>query len=297
MRRHRPQFQEVMKVTIASHCAIDTVHLQGSVYEQPGGDACYSGLAARQFGADVFIQTRFGSDFPDAYLSDPRIQLEGAGSETPTTRFEIRLNGIQRDLYLRNECEAISAHRITQDGIIITPIYHELDAECIVDQDGYVLLNPQGMLRRAGADGLVETVPADIPMDGVDALKVNPTEIRALTGKEGDAGLNALHKKGVETILRTNGKSIDMYHEGMVYSLHLPNKEIFDTTGLGAILCGVFVCTMLREKDPLWAFCFAGGAVQAALDTKALGLLKIPKRGAVQTNASYFYNLVEYRKA
>ena len=286
-----------MRITVVSHCAIDTVHLQGAVYEQPGGDACYSGLTARQFGADVFIQTRFGSDFPDSYLSDPRIQLEGAGSKTPTTRFEIRLNGIQRDLYLRNECEAISASRIPQDGIIITPIYHELDAGCIADQDGYVLLNPQGMLRRAGADGLVETVPADIPMDGVDALKVNPAEIRALTGEEGDAGLGALHKKGIKTILRTNGKSIDMYHEGMIYGLHLPNKEIFDTTGLGAILCGVFVCTMLRERDPLWAFCFAGGAVQAALDTKARGLLKIPRRGAVQTNASYFYNLVEYRKA
>lgn len=286
-----------MKVTVLSHCAIDTVHLQGSVYEQPGGDACYSGLTARQFGADVCIQTRFGSDFPDSYLSDSRIRLEGAESKTPTTRFEIHLNGIQRELYLRNECDAIAARRVPQDGIIITPIYHELDTECLADQDGYVLLNPQGMLRRAGADGLVETAPTDIPMDGVDALKVNPAEIRALTGEEGDAGLGALHKMGIKTILRTNGKSIDMYHKGMIYGLNLPNKEIYDTTGLGAILCGAFVCTMLRERDALWAFCFAGGAVQAALDTKSLGLLKIPKRGAVQTNASYFYNLVEYRKA
>jgi sugar/nucleoside kinase (ribokinase family) len=80
-----------------------------------------------------------------------------------------------------------------------------------------------------------------------------------------------------------------------VYSITLPNKNIHDTTGVGDIFCAAFSCTMLKEKDYLWALCFAGGAVQAALESKDVGLLKIPKKGAIETNASYFYNLMKYR--
>lgn len=284
-----------MNVTVLSHCAMDTIHLMGSTYQQPGGDACYSGLMAQEFGVDVSLQTKFGPDFPVKYLEGPRISYHDAVSEQPTTRFEIHIDGMDRRLYLRNECEAIEPRPVRQDGIIITPIYHEVDTECTTGQKGYVLLNPQGLLRKARMDGLVETAPTELSLDGVDALKVNPLEIQSLTGNTGDAGLRTLQKMGADAIIRTNGRSIAMYHKNMLYNIQLPNKDIRDTTGLGAILCGAFICTMIKEKDLLWAFCFAGGAVQAALDTKSQGLLKIPRRGAVQTNASYFYNLVEYR--
>ena len=52
---------------------------------------------------------------------------------------------------------------------------------------------------------------------------------------------------------------------------------------------------MLKEKDFLWALCFAAGSVQAALESNNVGLQKIPKKGAVENNASYFYNLVDFR--
>ena len=52
---------------------------------------------------------------------------------------------------------------------------------------------------------------------------------------------------------------------------------------------------MLKEKDFLWALSFAGGAAQAALDSKNVGLQKIPSKGIVQNNASYFYNLIKFR--
>ncbi len=53
---------------------------------------------------------------------------------------------------------------------------------------------------------------------------------------------------------------------------------------------------MLREKDFFWALCFAGGAAQAALQSKEVGLEKIPSKGAVETNAAYFYNQVKYQQ-
>jgi len=95
--------------------------------------------------------------------------------------------------------------------------------------------------------------------------------------------------------LFTNKTSVSLLIKDKVYSITLPNKQIYDTTGIGDIFCSTFTCTMLKEKDFLWALCFAGGAAQAALESRNLGLQKIPKKGTVQTNASYFYNLVKFR--
>lgn len=287
-----------MNISVISHCAMDRVHLQGAVYEQAGGDACYSGLMAAEFRASVSLQTRFGPDFPKEYLKHSRIECgpEDAESERPTTKFAIHIEGRDRTLRLENECEPITVREESRDGTIVSPIYHEIGPDAIRGQDGYLLYNPQGLLREAGEGGLVRISPRRLGLEGVDALKVNPAEVQAISGAEGDEGLRLLQKAGASTILLTNGKQISMLDKTMVYSIELPNKEIFDTTGLGAIMCGAFLHTILKEKDALWALCFAGGAVQAALDTKSLGLAKVPRRGAIQTNASYFYNLVKYRQ-
>jgi len=53
---------------------------------------------------------------------------------------------------------------------------------------------------------------------------------------------------------------------------------------------------MLKEKDFFWALCFAGGAAQAAIESKKFGLDKIPAKGATETNAAYFYNLVKFKQ-
>jgi len=44
----------------------------------------------------------------------------------------------------------------------------------------------------------------------------------------------------------------------------------------------------------LWAICFAVGAAQAALETGATGLSKIPESGDIEQNAAYLYNLVNF---
>ncbi|MXY37382.1 MAG: ribokinase [Cenarchaeum sp. SB0662_bin_33] len=286
-----------MNVSIISHCAMDTVHIGDSVYEQAGGDACYSGLMSKEFRANVTIQTRFGDDFPKRYLEGINIRDDLAVSTLPTTRFRIVIDGLNRTLYLQNQCEEIQAYRESQDGLIVSPIYHEVTPAIIKKQDGYILYNPQGLLRTAGSDGTISITDNTLDMAGVDALKVNPAEIRTITGEDDSIyGMKRLQKMGARIVICTNGKEIMMLEKTMLYTIELPNKEIFDTTGLGAILCGAFLHTILKERDALWALCFAGGSIQAALDTKAIGLSKIPKKGAIQSNASYFYNLVKYKQ-
>ena len=73
-------------------------------------------------------------------------------------------------------------------------------------------------------------------------------------------------------------------------------EETTDTTGIGDIFCSTFTCTMLKEKDFLWALSFAGGAAQSALESKAFGLEKVPEKNALESNGSYFYNIVEFKQ-
>ena len=65
----------------------------------------------------------------------------------------------------------------------------------------------------------------------------------------------------------------------------MPDIELNDTTGIGDIFSATFCCTMLKEKDILWALSFAGGAAQAALESGQIGLEKIPSKGAIESNA------------
>lgn len=88
-----------------------------------------------------------------------------------------------------------------------------------------------------------------------------------------------------------------MISGGREYRLELPNRTIGDTTGVGDMFSSAFCCTMLRERDSLWAFCFACGAAHAALDTRRTGIAKIPSRRDVETSAAYFYNTVEFGSA
>ena len=71
---------------------------------------------------------------------------------------------------------------------------------------------------------------------------------------------------------------------------------MIDTTGLGDIFSATFCCTILRKKDFLWALSLAGGAAQAALETKIFGIEKVPQKNAIENYGSYFYNMIQSRQ-
>ena len=288
-----------MKIALFSHCAIDTITIGDSKYEQIGGAACYGGITARQFKFDVNLVTKFGSDFPSKqYLTDNKINFENAQSEKGTTRFSINIEGADRTLKLENQCEPIQYTKINADGFLVSPIFHEISSETLKEikkDSNFLLLDPQGFLRRTDSEKNVILEDTDIDLTNVSAIKVNPEEAFHLTGKSDEESLRILQKKGVEHVIMTNKTEVSMLVNDQIYSITLPNKKIYDTTGVGDIFCSAFCCTMLKEKDFVWALCFAGGAAQAALESKDVGLLKIPKRGAVENNASYFYNLMNFR--
>ncbi len=288
-----------MKIGIFSHCAIDTITIDDSNYEQIGGAACYGGFTAKQLKFDVELVTKFGSDFAHKqYLTDNKINFENALSEKKTTKFSINIVGSDRTLKLENQCEPIEYSQINADGFLVSPIFHEVSTETfekIKHDTNFLFLDPQGFLRRTNTEGKIFLENTDVDLSNVNTIKVNPEEAQHLVGSSNIETLGLLQKKGVEHVILTNKTEVSMLVKDRIYSITLPNKRIHDTTGIGDIFCATFCCTMFKEKDFLWALCFAGGAAQAALDSKDVGILKIPKKGTIETNASYFYNLMKYR--
>ena len=289
-----------MKLDIISHCTIDTIQINDSKYVVPGGPACYCSLTARILKFDVRLHTKFGSDFPLVnYLTEQKIVFEDALSTKPTTQFLLNLVNSERTLFLQNKCESINSVTSDTDSVIISPLFDEISIELfekIKKNASFVLLDPQGFLRRKNSENKIYLEQTDLNVSGISAIKVNSDELRSLTNNSNIDGIKILQKKGIENVILTDKQNISLLSKNRIYSIVLPDIELNDTTGIGDIFSATFCCTMLKEKDILWALSFAGGAAQAALESGQIGIEKIPSKGAIESNAYYFYNTVKFKE-
>jgi len=289
-----------MKLDIFSHCTIDTIQINDSKYVVPGGPACYCSLTARILKFDVRLHTKFGSDFQLVnYLTEQKIIFEDALSTKPTTQFILNLVNSERILFLENKCEVINNVILDTDSVIISPLFDEVPLELfekIKNDANFVLLDPQGFLRRVNSENKIYLEQTNLNLSGISAIKVNPDELRCLTNTSNIDGIKILQKKGIDNVILTDKQNISLLSENKIYSITLPDIVLNDTTGIGDIFSSTFCCTMLKEKDILWALSFAGGAAQAALESGQIGLEKIPSKGAIESNAYYFYNTIKFKE-
>lgn len=287
-----------MKIAIFSHCTIDEIH-QNDVIETAGGPACYCGLTAKNMKFEIDLHTKVGTDFTF------RTELEKKGIflsqnsivAMPTTRFLLKILGTERELYLKTKCDPIESIKSDADGSIISPVFDEISEDTldsIKENSDFTLLDPQGYLRRIDATGKIFLEKTLLDLSGISAIKTDPDEAFYLTGLKEKEAMLALQKKGAKHVLYTNKQNITMLTKDRLYHLKIPNMSIGDTTGVGDIFCAAFACSYLKEKDSIWAICFAVGAAQAALETRATGLEKIPLGGDIERNAAYLYNLMQF---
>ena len=289
-----------MKIDVISHCTIDTIQINDSEYVVPGGPACYCSLTARILKFDVILHTKFGSDFTFTdYLTEQKIVFDNALSTKNTTQFMLDLVNSERTLFLQNKCESIDNITLDSDSVIVSPLFDEISIELfeeIKNNANFVLLDPQGFLRRKNSENMIYLEQTALNLSNVSAIKANPDELKCLTGASNIDGIKILQKKGIDNVILTDKQNISLATKNKIYSITLPNLELNDTTGIGDIFCAAFSCTMLREKDILWALSFGGGAAQAALESQQIGLEKIPSKGAIESNAYYFYNTIKFKE-
>ena len=289
-----------MKLDVISHCTIDTIEINDSKYVVPGGPGCYCSLTARSLKFDVKLHTKFGSDFTlSDYLTEKKIDFQNSLSNEPTTQFILQIVNSERTLFLKNKCEVIDNIVLDTDSVIISPLFDEISLdlfEKITNDASFVLLDPQGFLRRIDSENKIYLEHTDLNLSNVSAIKVNSDELNALTNVSNPDGIKILQKKGIDNVILTDKQNISLLSGNKIYSIELPDIELNDTTGIGDIFSAAFCCTMLKEKDIPWALSFAGGAAQAALESGKIGLEKIPSKGAIESNAYYFYNTVRFKE-
>lgn len=288
-----------MKVAIFTSCTIDELSINGTTHTIPGGPGLYSSLMAKSLRFDVSLYARVSNEANVRdILEHEGISIIGKDAEL-STRFALDVEQYNRKLRLLYGGEKIEYDNgaASADGAIVTPVYDEITPdtfEAIKSDASFVFLDPQGFLRRADAQGVISLELTPVSTDKVSAIKVDDDELMALTGSNDD---RLLVKAGIDHVLHTMGRKIHMISDGREYKITLPKLELGDTTGIGDIFSTTFCCTMLKENDPLWAFCFACGATQSAIDTHETGIQKVPSRRKVETSAAYYYNTVEFGSA
>ncbi len=299
-----------LRIAIASHIVLDTIKsADGRVTQSVGGPACYCGMTSRRFGFDVSLVTKVGKDLPEELfhmLQDDIMLNVKMKVDAPTTKFQIVSQGDSRQLILSDKCKPISVKDIKDmkvDCWLASPVIDELPQDVLAaikqnrGKKNFVMLDPQGYLRLVDDKGYV-TLKGSLELDlsGIDAIKVDNYEMAALTGGlQGLAGMEALQSKGIEFVIYTGHRDIHLLHKKKHYWLRVHDIDTMDSTGVGDILCASFSCAYLKENDPIWAISFGAGAVRAALETRQIGLAKIPSMSRIEQTASYFYNAIGFQ--
>jgi sugar/nucleoside kinase (ribokinase family) len=300
-----------MKAAILSNIVVDEIVSRDLKSSQSlGGPAAYCGITARKFGFDTTLFTHFGNDLDHEYLEYLKNQQISFNdlepSSLPTTRFVLKNFETNRELTLQSKCMAIDIEEIKNvkaNCWIISPVFDEVPLDILQDlityckEKEFVMLDPQGYTRAVDSAGRVSIrKKMDMPIHNVNGIKLDNQEISCITN--GLQGMEAMKKirsfYEIDYVLYTQDQVIHLLEAGKHYWIDVPKHETPDSTGLGDIITSSFACTMLKEKDSVWAFCFAAGALTAALQTKEIGIRKIPSKSAIEQNATYYYNTMNF---
>jgi sugar/nucleoside kinase (ribokinase family) len=300
-----------MKVAILSNLVVDEIVSRDMKSSQSlGGPAAYCGITARKFGFDTTLFTHFGKDLDTKYheyLKKQGISFNVTNSlDLPTTRFILRNFENDRELILESKCSALDIEEIKSaksDCWIISPVFDEVSFDILQylasarEKNQFIMLDPQGYTRSVDSAGRISVRSnIDMPINNVNGIKLDNQEISCFTnGLQGIEGMKKIHSKyKIDYVLYTEDQTIHLLERERRYWLKLPKIDTPDSTGLGDIIASSFACTIVKEKDSVWAFCFAAGALTAALQTKEVGIKKIPSRSAIEENASYYYNIMNF---
>jgi sugar/nucleoside kinase (ribokinase family) len=300
-----------MKVAILSNLVVDEIVSRDMKSSQSlGGPAAYCGITASKFGFDTTLFTHFGKDLDTKYLEYLKIQGISFNvtnsQDLPTTKFILRNFENDRELILESKCSALDIEEIKSaksDCWIISPVFDEVSLDLLQylasarEKNQFIMLDPQGYTRSVDSAGRISIRSnIDLPISSVNGIKLDSKEISCITnGLQGIDGMKKIHSKyKIDYVLYTEDQIIHLLERERRYWLKLPKIDTSDSTGLGDIIVSSFACTIVKEKDSVWAFCFAAGALTAALQTKEVGIKKIPSRSAIEENASYYYNIMNY---
>jgi sugar/nucleoside kinase (ribokinase family) len=211
-------------------------------------------------------------------------------------------------LILESNCSPIDikeVKKVKSDCWIVSPVFDEVPSDILEyfttrrEKNEFIMLDPQGYTRVADPTGRISIRKSmDLPINNLDGIKLDNLEISCFTEViQGIDGMKKIHSKyKIDHVMYTEDRTIHLLENERHYWLNVPRTDTPDSTGLGDIIVSSFACSIIKEKDPVWAICFAAGALTAALQTREIGIQKVPHKSAIEENASYYYNILNYEK-
>lgn len=262
-----PVYDEIITPAIATN---------GRVLSGCSTNAC---IALARLGRQTTLIGRVGPDFQDAFATDmARLGVSArALPDTQTGGFRLVYDHRgDRTLDVLGVAGPIAHPPIVSadtDAIIIGPILQETPRSLIEEirsqSPAPIFLDPQGMLRRIGADGRIEhTTPPDFGEIArhCQLIKANELETRVLTGIEpradAAAAARALRSFGCEIAIVTLAEAGSFIDDGCS-QLMIPAypTDARDPTGAGDTYMAGFIHAYLENPADLYLAGCSGAAV------------------------------------
>lgn len=274
-------------IVSVGHFAIDSIFLpdRSTPFIVLGGSAAYASLAARRLDATVYVVSKVGGDFPDAYmwrLEKEGINLSGVvkAENAQTTRFKLAYSNdlSSRKLQLKSRAPPITLDDLPESlkakTIHIAPIAGEITyevAEKLRSCAQWLSLDPQGLLRNFNEKGKVTygSLTEKRILGLIDVYKSSLNEIKALTGLSNlKSAIKAVHDRGVETVIVTLGtKGAVLSFEETVCKIPVCKSEKFvDPTGAGDVFIGGFLAEYTHRESLLWCACVGSAAASLVVE-------------------------------
>jgi sugar/nucleoside kinase (ribokinase family) len=237
-------------------------------------------LAAKRLGLNsVGLVGRIGSDYVDRLHADLRkycitAELDSTDSQTAGFHLQYDRDG-NRTLDVLGIAERITPKNIPDAFLdsrffLIGPILGEVDLELIkyvkTSSDGYLFLDPQGLLRLVGDDGKIlhrcDREQFKKIAELVDFVKPNEPKSVVITGHVDHVqALKELREMGVKLpIITLAERGSVLLDETQMYQVPAYPTKAIDPTGAGDVYGGSFIVEYSKSHNCVEAALFASAA-------------------------------------
>jgi len=285
-----------------------TVRTPGRVLSGCSTNGC---IMLRHLGRDTALVGRVGEDYYDRLLEDLRhfqiLPFVQTCAQTGGFRLIYDRRG-DRTLDVLGVADPIAQVPdvcAAAEALIVGPILQETPADLITrlhaQSDAPIMLDPQGLLRRIGADGRIEHFcPPEF--EAIASLcrvvKANEVEARVITGidprADGRASVARLRALGCQIAIVTLAEAGSLIDDGSAcWFIPAYPTDAHDPTGAGDTYMAGFLDAYLRDPHDLYAAGCRGAASSSlwiehtgpgapvtleAIDQRTAHLLTLPRR-------------------
>jgi 1D-myo-inositol 3-kinase len=279
--------------TVAGHIAVDDIITDDGLSVQLGGPPCYAAVLGTVLKFPVKTVTRIGEDFPEVF--QPILEDIGVTAQrshiSSTTKFVIDYRYNPRRMSLPSICEPISLKEIEKaDRLALCPIANEINPQMMMSLTPSLLaLDPQGLLRKVGQDGLVlpKKWMNSVLFEKLDILKTSSSEHTLITGMSDiRKSLGVLKRYGVKNAVITIGKggSYVSSDSGIYHIPAYPVKEV-DPTGAGDVFMAALAAFF--DESIEWACAVGSAASSALVETQGVNI-EVDKKTILERSESIF---------